>query len=298
MFVGTIYGQAGFNWMVREMEQEHNLTNIVCFAFGLIPWICRTIKYGEHAANYGGKQMNICAVTPASKFDKLNELLLNDISMKPLGMGKCVQACSFLSLTLSVDNQIIHPSRCLGLWKRYGGKWKSIDEVPYFYRDFDDVSTDILTGIDKDYSVIRAAVKKHFPGRPFTYMLSYLDLLSLTHATQQVDIKKSFSESEQLALIKTPTVSNEDGSQSLDIHCRFFTDDIPYGLLVAKWVAQRLNVDTPRIDEVILWAQGLRGEHWLNEEDRMIDMDYCMSHQELTGLPPAYGITSVDDILD
>lgn len=297
VFVGTIYGQAGFNWMVHEMEKEQNLTNVVCFAIGLIPWICRTLNYGSKAANYGGKQVNICAVTPAEKFDELQELVLDDISMNILGVGKFVQACSFLSLTLSVDNQIIHPSRCYGLWKTCGGKWSSIEEVPMFYRHFDDLSADIIKKIDNDYSSIRTAVKKHFPDRPFTYMLPYLDLERLSHTSNHIDIKSSFKNSKQLGLIKTPTVTGENGIQELDINCRFFTDDIPYGLLIAKWVGEQLDVATPFMDEVIRWAQNLRGEHWL-DKDGKLDMKYCLEHKTQSGIPPSYGIESIEKILD
>ena len=40
--VGTVYGQGGFNWMIEEIQQKYHLTQLVYFAFGLIPWICRT----------------------------------------------------------------------------------------------------------------------------------------------------------------------------------------------------------------------------------------------------------------
>jgi hypothetical protein len=284
--------------MVHEVEREHKMTNVVTFAVGLIPWICRTTKYGNHVENYGGKHLNICAVTPTNKFDDLNELLLNDISWNPMGMGKFKQACNFLSLTLSVDNQIIHPSRCYGLYKEYEGKWSSQQNVPYFYKDFDDCSTEILTNIDNDFSAIRTAVRIYFPEKQFQYMLSYFDLQKLTHESDYVDIKDSFRSSPQLALIKTPTVQLDDGSFILDTNCRFFTDDIPYGLLLAKWIAEELKVDTPQIDEVIIWAQKLRGEHWMKEENKKIDMDFCMQDEHLTGLPPSYGIDCIDKILD
>lgn len=45
--IGTMYGQAGFNWMVDEIKQKYLLDNIVTFAFGLLPWICRIIEYGH-----------------------------------------------------------------------------------------------------------------------------------------------------------------------------------------------------------------------------------------------------------
>lgn len=297
VFVGTIYGQAGFNWMVHEMERNFDLTNIVCFAVGCIPWICRTLKYGNRVANYGGKLVNIVAISPKEKFDKLNGLLLNDISFTALGIGKFVQACSFISLTLSVDNQIIHPSRCYGLWKQTTGKWPNSESVPYFYRDFDEISAEVLKNVDSDYSSIRAAIRKRFPEREFKYMLNYFDLERLCHGSNHEDMISSFRNSKQLGLIKTPTVEDYDGSQKLDTNCRFFTDDIPYGLLVAKWIAEQLDVETKAIDEVIHWAQKLRGEKWLNDDNK-INYQYAMSHKQFSGIPPAYGITSVDKILD
>ncbi len=64
VFVGTISGQAGFNWMAHEMESANNLTNnLVTSAVGLIPWICRTVKDGDLGANYGTKAVNVAAVT-------------------------------------------------------------------------------------------------------------------------------------------------------------------------------------------------------------------------------------------
>lgn len=320
VFVGTIYGQAGFNWMVHECEKENKLKNVVAFAVGLIPWICRTLQYGSKCANYGGKQCNVVAVSPYDRFNRLNDIFLNDISMKPMGVGKFEQACSFLSITLSVDNQIIHPCRCYALWERYGGVWPSLEEVPYFYRDFDDLSAENIRLLDDDYTKVRDAVRKRFPSRPFKFMLSYLELERVSHTSDNFDIKKSLKESKQLASIKTPTVETKEGKRALDgkfrfiilfhllgtkanvlfcspVNCRFFTDDIPYGVLLAKWIAEELNVETPFIDELIMWAQTLRDEHFLNEEGK-IDREYCLKEKYTTGIPPSYGIQDVAGILD
>ena len=37
VMIGAAYGQGGFNWMVDEIRKEYGLTNVVEFAFGLIP---------------------------------------------------------------------------------------------------------------------------------------------------------------------------------------------------------------------------------------------------------------------
>ena len=172
-----------------------------------------------------------------------------------------------------------------------------MEDVPYFYRDFDDVSAENICRLDSDYTKVRDAVRKHFPELSFKYMLSYLELERLSHSSQNFDIKKSLKESKQLGLIKTPTVVCEDGSVELDIHCRFFTDDIAYGILVVKWIAEELNVETPFIDELILWSQNLRGEEFLTEEGK-INKAFCLKEKFISGIPPSYGIHSVDGILD
>lgn len=296
VFVGTIYGQAGFNWMVHEIEKKHNLTNLVAFSIGLIPWICRAEQYGSLGICYGGKKVNLAAVSPADRFQHLDEIFFRDISFTQLGVGSFVQACSFISLTLSVDNQIIHPSRMYGLWKGQGGKWPTYEDVPFFYREFDDLSADCLKKLDDDYSTVRDAIRKHFPDRTFKYMLNYLDLEQFVYHSNAQDIKRSFTESQTLGQIKTPVMHLDDGSYMIDKHCRFFTDDIPYGLLVAKWIAEQLGVKVPFIDEIINWVQELRDERFLTEENK-IDLDACLKGNT-SGIPPSYGIHSVGDILD
>jgi hypothetical protein len=159
VFVGTIYGQAGFNWMVREIERKFDLSNVTTFAVGLIPWICRVIEYGKVGVTYGCKEVNVVAVSPPEKFDTLNDLLLKNICERWLKKGAFRQSANFLSLTLSVDNQIIHPSRCYGLFLSHGGKWAQKEDIPYFYRDYDEQSAELLRELDADYSKVRDAIK-------------------------------------------------------------------------------------------------------------------------------------------
>ena len=206
-----------------------------------------------------------------------------------------------MDLTMSVDYQIIHPARCYGLWKRYGGSWPTLKDVPYFYRDFDQLSADILTKLDDDYTAIRNAFKKRYPERSFKYMLSYLELERLNHKkADQVDVLSSLRDSVQLASIQTPVVevTAEDGTThyQLNTQCRFFSDDIPYGLLIAKWLAEQLKVATPMVDEVITWAQELRGEQFL--VGGKICREYCLRERFATGIPESYGITSMDHVFD
>ena len=112
--IGTIYGQAGFNWMTGEIEREHGLENLTTFAIGLIPWICRVREYGSVGVTYGCKAVNLVAVSPRDRFPALNTRFFHDVCARWFGRGAFELADSFLSITLSVG-QPDHPSFPL-LW--------------------------------------------------------------------------------------------------------------------------------------------------------------------------------------
>ena len=297
VFVGTIYGQAGFNWMVDEIKRKFDIYNITTFAVGPIPWICRVIQYGKMGVTYGCKEVNIVAVSPRDRFPALNDLFLINICERWLKKGSFSQVGNFLSLTLSVDNQIIHPSRCYGLFLRYKGKWAHKEDIPYFYRDFDQQSADLVQELDADYSKIRSAIKARYPNRDFQFMLDYLELERLSYQSANTDIRESFTTSATLGAIKPPTIQLASGEWVIDKDHRFFTDDIHYGLCIAKWIADQLSLDVPTIDRIINWAQKIRDEKIIDGKKLLIDSE-SLTAEFMSGIPPVYGLNRIDDILD
>ncbi|MBI9048889.1 MAG: NAD/NADP octopine/nopaline dehydrogenase family protein [Anaerolineaceae bacterium] len=297
VYVGTVYGQAGFNWMVDEMKHAFGLEKIVTFCFGLIPWICRIQEYGKIGITYGIKPINIAAVAPKGEFEGLNQKILEKVCVGWFGKSEVRQADNFLSLTLSVDNQIIHPSRCYGLFIKHGGEWDKAATIPYFYRDFDQLSADILIRLDADYSKIRQSIKEKYPQKKFTYMLDYLTLDFTTNETEVYNIVESFQLSRTLGAIKPPTVKTPAGTWKINTNHRFFTDDIHYGLCIAKWAADRLAIDVPTIDEIIKWAQELRQEVLIENGELKLDSE-DLKQKYKSGIPHFYGYRTIDDIVD
>lgn len=297
VYVGTIYGQAGFNWMVDEIKDKFSLTKIVTFASGLIPWICRTKEYGKIGINYGCKALNIAATEPKDEFDFLNKTLFNDLCFKWFNKGEYHQSENFLSLTLSVDNQIIHTSRLYGLFLRYGGVWKSKNEVPYFYKDYDELSANLLQELDDDYSKIRNAIIAKYPNKDFSYMLNYLELERLSYSSTSSDILESFLNSVTLAAIGTPIAQDVDNNWVLDKNFRFFTDDIYYGLCIAKWMAEKLQISTPLIDNILEWAQQLLNVEII-KDGKLIMESKALNEKFGSGIPSVYGYQSIDDLIE
>ncbi len=230
--VGTIYGQAGFNWMVGEIVEKFGLDSVVTFAVGLIPWICRVREYGSVGVTYGCKSVNVAAVSPRDRFE-----------------------------------------------------------------DFDEQSAELLRALDDDYSKVRDGIRARFPDREFPYMLDYLALERLSYRSENTDIRESFITSKTLGAIKPPVRQNADGQWVIDTDHRFFTDDISYGVCIAKWMAQELDVSVPTIDAIIEWAQDLRGEAYLEDGKLLVDGD-SLAGPLRSGIPPVYGMRSIDDVVD
>lgn len=298
VFVGTVYGQAGFNWMVNEIKEKHSLDKVITFAFGLLPWICRIIEYGHIGVTYGGKAVNYAACYPNSFFNQLNDELFENIGYKWFGKGHTEQSENFISLTLSVDNQIIHPSRCFGLTQVHGNSWENKEDVPMFYRDYDDFSAEMLQRLDEDYSKIRNEIKRLYPHKRFTHMLDYLALEHFSYKSVSKNIKDSFVNSPTLTSIGTPVCQNQYGKWVLDSNCRFFMDDIYYGVMIAKWMAEKLAIEVPTIVEIIRWAEKMRGERLLNEDDFIKADSKDFGDRFKTGLPSEYGMNSINDVVD
>ncbi len=298
VFVGTIYGQGGFNWMIDEIKHKYKINNIVSFAFGLLPWICRIIEYGHIGITYGPKKLNYAACNPKSYFKQLNEELFDPITYRWFGVGHTMQSDNFLSLTLSVDNQIIHTSRCYGLYKVYGQTWDKKEDVPMFYKDYDQTSADLLMNLDIDYSKIRKRIIEKYPYKNFEYMLDYLALERFSYQTHNTDIIESFVNSQTLTSIATPVVQNNCGKWEIDRNHRFFLDDIYYGVCIAKWIAEKMEIEVPTIDNILHWAQQIRNEKIIDNENKlMLDSPDIYSVYK-SGIPYYYGYNKYEDIID
>lgn len=128
-------------------------------------------------------------------------------------------------------------------------------------------------------------------------MLNYLALERLSYQSENSDIRESFATSATLGAIKPPTLQQEDGSWAIDTNHRFFTDDIGYGLCITKWMADQLGLTVPTIDRIIDWVQVLRNEKLIEGDKLLLDSEDITTKFK-SGIPPVYGMQTIDDVVD
>ena len=91
--------------------------------------------------------------------------------------------------------------------------------------------------------------------------------------------------------LKHPVKKSDDGKYLPDFTYRYMTEDIPYGLVVIRGIAEIVGVETPNIDKVLLWSQEKMGKEYLvNSKIQGKDV-------EKSRAPQRYGFTTLESIL-
>ena len=91
--------------------------------------------------------------------------------------------------------------------------------------------------------------------------------------------------------IKHPVKTAEDGKFVPDFTHRYMADDVPYGLVVVRGIAEIVGVQTPNIDKVLKWCQEKMGKEYL-VNSKLQGKDVASSRA-----PQRYGFTSLESIL-
>ena len=91
--------------------------------------------------------------------------------------------------------------------------------------------------------------------------------------------------------IKHPVKTLEDGKFVPDFTHRYMTEDVPYGLVVIRGIAEIVGVQTPNIDKVLTWCQEKMGKEYL-ASSKLQGKDVGLSTA-----PQRYGFTSLKSIL-
>jgi hypothetical protein len=63
-------------------------------------------------------------------------------------------------------------------------------------------------------------------------------------------------------------------------------------------MAEQLGIHTPTLDDILRWAQNVRGERIIDEHDHLIMDSPDLNEYLKTGIPTMYGFKTVDECID
>ncbi len=97
--------------------------------------------------------------------------------------------------------------------------------------------------------------------------------------------------------LRCPMSQLPDSRWVPDFNNSYFCEDLPFGLVNFKSIALLVGVDTPFIDEIILWAQWHLDMELLIED---ADGKYQLAGSDVnthTTAPQCFGIHSIEDLV-
>ncbi|MDE7418993.1 MAG: NAD/NADP octopine/nopaline dehydrogenase family protein [Muribaculaceae bacterium] len=253
--IGCVFGGSGFFIAAQQVLGN----KVKAFALQRVPFTGRPIEYGHSGRLKGYK--------PYLKVGFLN--LSQKEQNKIVGMLESwydtpvYPLSHWLEATLSNSNPLLHPCRMYVMFKDWNPE-KVYDRIPFMYNmDWDDESSECWVDCDNE---LREIIKKlPMNSEEVPSILNYYgceDIPSLTKKMQNIEPFKTV----QAHMIEV------DNGYKVDPTVRYFTEDIPFGLLLIKAFAEKTNTPTPHIDEVISWAQKVMGKEYIID-GRLIGKD-------------------------
>ncbi len=246
VWVGSFPGSGGFDWLAQKVLQGAS-ASVSVFGAQRVPHISRIIHYGTEVFGSPKKEGIAIAAIPQSRCSEIASIL-EDILQMPVS---CLN--NFLEITLATSNPILHPARMYTLFHDYamGRFWQ---ERILFYEGWDDAASELLIDMDREVHGIFARIPLDL-----SYILPMLEHYGVRNA-QELTLKISGIAS--FKGIPTPMLETENGFIP-NFQSRYFTEDIPFGLLIIKGVAAITGTATPMIDTVITWAQEMMHKEYI-----------------------------------
>jgi len=287
VFFGVMPGMGGFDWIARQICKKNNVSNVVLWAIKDVPFMSAWCTPGVSVTNLGPKTNLYLAMAsgPASA-QAVTAKVLVSLTGIPV-----VQMPSFMAITLTPGNPIMHPSIMYGMFGPHS-QWdgKPLPEKPLFYENVSELSSYFLSRCDAEVQAIKNAISK-LTGAELTAVWPLRENLKHVYGPIVADnrtLMLAMRTNRAYATIRTP-LKQVPGGFTVDVDHRFFQEDVPFGLVILRDLADLVNVKTPYIDEILLWCQGLMGKEYL------VNGKLTGRHMNETGAPTQYGAKTIYD---
>ena len=265
VMIGSVCAYGGFSWLVKEAMGAARAAKACVFGCQSIPWACGTVAYGKTGRVMGAKRHLHVA------FDNLAACTVADDPLATVGAVlriEKVEQTDFLTCTLWPNNPSFHPTVLWGLF----ADWDMVtpyqrSELPArIYADCTRASADCVEAMDVEMQALVAAVRAKQPDNPYLHMARPLKECLLGHYAELIgdptDLYSIFRTNQAYAR-HFITYKEVEGGVVPDVTHKFFTTDLPYGLVMFKDLALTHGVPTPVIDKLILWNQRMVSKEFM-----------------------------------
>lgn len=279
-------GQAGFEFQALHcLGKLADSCAIICLES--LPWATRISEFGRKVQLLGIKESLGISYIPGKGNYKMDPIKLAQsvLGEKPV----LVKANNYIAVNLMAGS-IMHPPIMYGQWKDWDGK--PIDKAPLFYQGVDDYQEKLLIQVSEEILDAAKEIQRRRPDLDMSEVPHVVDWYLVNYVEQTKD-KSSLQ-----SCLKTNSaydglnhpMKQVEGGLVPDFNNRYLSEDVPFGFVVLKGIAECVDVKTPVMDEIIHWAQKKLGKEYL------IGSQLKGKDVPSTRAPQAYGFTSLEDL--
>lgn len=288
IIIGAIPARSGFEYAALKILKDNKKEKVKIFGMQTLPWACRIKEYASKVDILGKKRSVGMAASPHKTTSELAFFLtqLLDLKIEPLP--------NMLTLSLANVGQIIHPGIMYGLFKGKEELKYRKEEIPLFYQGVTKEISETLKAMSDEILVLTKEIKNIDKSINLNHVLGLKDWLIYSYKESIADkstLQSCFVTNSAYKGLRAPMKKINNDYFLPDFQARYLTEDVPYGLVVTKAIAQLAKVDMPIIDEVILTIS-----KWMGKE--YIKRGYLEGKDiKDTRIPQNYGIDNLENII-
>lgn len=283
-------GQNGFEFDVREALDERQ-QNCIVMNFESLPWICRIAEFGKAVSIFGTKD----SLVGALQGNLFKSRVADPLAFIQQLMGetpKLVVSGHLLGITLRSPNAYSHPPIMYGRWKDWDGE--PLESEPLFYQGIDESTAELLGKVSEEVvTMSKRIMAAHYP-LDLSQVIPMYDWDIACYGNDIADktnLMTALRTNSGYEGIKHPMIRTAQGTYLPDFNHRFLAEDVPFGLVVIRGIAEIARVPTPCIDTVLRWCQERLGKEYL-VGSRLVGRDLAT-----TRCPQRYGLTTIAEVL-
>ncbi len=283
--IGAIPARSGFEYAALKILKDNHKEKVKIFGMQTLPWACRIKEYAASVNILGKKKWVGMAAFPHKITFELTSFLSRVLDLKIESLP------NMLTLTLANVGQIIHPGIMYGLFKGKEQATYQKETIPLFYQGVTKEIAKTLKAMSDEILVLTEKIKALDKNVNLDHVLALKDWLIYSYESSIADkssLQSCFVTNSAYQGLCAPMKKINNDYFLPDFQARYLTEDVPFGLIVIKSIAQLVAVETPVIDEIILTISQWMGKEYIRGgflegkdiKDTRIPQNYGIKHLE------------------
>jgi hypothetical protein len=287
--LGCMPTRGGFEFEATHTRGNQSRRQATIFGTQTLPWSTRVTTPGELVHVGAVKQEVLLGALPASRAPAMARLLEHILGIR------VIPAASFLGMTLGNPGQFIHPGLMYGHFQSWRGEEWDEDTIPLLFAQTTDEMGELVDRLSREAIAVATRIEQRSKGdlNLLEAVVPIHDWLRkvYAHATGDTSSVATCFRTGPIRARKAPMLEVRPGKFVPNFDYRYLTEDVPFGLVPTRALAEIVDVETRTIDEVITWSQAALQRSYL-AEGKLRGADV----RQLP-IPQSYGVSTPADLI-